>query len=417
MVRVHIDQLWPVQTYWQYLAILFLPSIVQGMKYPVTWMGYPHRNGKCRQFHRHTHTHTHSHTCTLGWRLTSVRLYIPHVCRQEPWDAISQFSGSLPFLIRELSMGWSLSTFPRWSETTWDGHVHPLDFTGRTWPTAAFIWQGRRLWSLTFHSLGRRWWVSHARSDQFAFKSNASSPARFEQIKHHSSSLQSLQWCSKRTRIRVYSAKSPMHFFPGFSFIVASASHMPSIHHFLHQGHQKAQWKPGPRLQLECRVASQNGFRKRRRSHQCGEALYGTPDPHNPGCLVYSTAKTTRFKSGCTMLAPEHKHTSSTGALGAVLSRWGSQPAVTSLRLCPLCWSLTRWNCACFMAMSNLQPDAKDTQMCWLCPTYLLNKRIIQPTMRAVSEAKNDTDYSDYSIDWILMCGGTCFTSRVCWYY
>ena len=49
--------------------------------------------------------------------------------------------------------------------------------------------------------------------------------------------------------------------------------------------------------------------------------------------------------------------------------------------------------------------------------------------MRAVSEAKNDTDYSDYSIDWILMCGGyispiwmleghgTCFTSRVCWYY
>lgn len=121
-----------------------------------------------------------------------------------------------------------------------------------------------------------------------------------------------------------------------------------------------------------------------------------------------SATKTARFKSGYTMLPPENKHKSSTGALGAVffyskkclrVQSWFVQvrlPAIQHLiesyhkpaTICllsvdslPVETGHVSWPC------QNLQRDAEDTQMCWLC-LHIFSTSESSKSHRAVSKAE-----------------------------
>lgn len=132
------------------------------------------------------HAHAHLHALLTFYQCWP--LYLLYVCRQAWRDAIPHFSGSLPFLICDLSMGWSLLKFP-WNYLRWPcAHLPggPLIYV-------AELGQQRQGQTKTLEfdlQFLSKMLVPQARSDQFAFKSNIPSPARFEQIKHNSSSLQ-----------------------------------------------------------------------------------------------------------------------------------------------------------------------------------------------------------------------------------
>ena len=106
-------------------------------------------------------------------------------------------------------MGWSLLKFP-WNYLRWPCAHLP----GGPLICAAELGQQQQGQTKTLEfdlQFLSKMLVSQARSDQFAFKSNIPSPARFEQIKHNSSSLQHAK-----------STVSP-------SLIAASASHNLAI--------------------------------------------------------------------------------------------------------------------------------------------------------------------------------------------